>query len=133
MSSSDQRDLRHIAFQGKPSARPVAPGAPAARHAVPAVVPPGAEDDPGRFIAWVLARAGLDAGAYRAEPLLRRLQACLRALKVRSPLAARELIERQPHLAPTAVSALLIGGRADRPPDGAKLRPAARYVYRRCE
>ena len=61
------------------------------------------------FIAWVLGLAGLDAAAYRAGPLARRLPACLRTLKVGSTAAARELLERRPELVTKAVSSLLIG------------------------
>ncbi len=61
------------------------------------------------FVAWVLCRAGLNSRSYRVQPLHRRIPACLRALKAPSPLAARILIEHQPHLLATAVSALLIG------------------------
>jgi chemotaxis methyl-accepting protein methylase len=53
--------------------------------------------------------AGLDAAAYRAQTLHRRLPACLRGLKVRSTRAARELVEQEPGLVPTVVSSLLIG------------------------
>jgi chemotaxis methyl-accepting protein methylase len=61
------------------------------------------------FIGWVLHKAGLDPTAYRPRPLNRRLSACLRSLKVRTPLQARELLEGRPELLSTAVSALLIG------------------------
>ena len=63
----------------------------------------------GEFIAWVLGCAGLDAAAYRPQPLERRLPACLRALRVDSPHAARELLERKPHLLAKVVNSLLIG------------------------
>jgi len=61
------------------------------------------------FISWVMERAGLDAAAYRSQPLHRRLPSCLRAMKVRSTRAARELLERKPHLVANAVGSLLIG------------------------
>ena len=54
-------------------------------------------------------RAGLDASAYRPQSLDRRVPACLRVLRVRSPRAARTLLERRPGLIAAAVSALLIG------------------------
>ena len=61
------------------------------------------------FIAWALRFAGLDAAAYRAEPLQRRLPACLRAMNVHSTDAARELLQRKPPLVAKVVSSLLIG------------------------
>jgi chemotaxis methyl-accepting protein methylase len=56
----------------------------------------------------VLGLAGVDAGAYRDPPLLRRVPACLRALKVRSKEEARHLLQTRPDLVPYAVSSLLI-------------------------
>ena len=70
---------------------------------------PLAEERLDDFIAWVLGRAGLDAAAYRPQPLNRRLPACLRALKVHSPHAAREMLERGPHLVAKVINSLLIG------------------------
>jgi chemotaxis protein methyltransferase CheR len=70
---------------------------------------PAEEESLDEFISWVLLRAGLDAAAYRARPLHRRLSACLRALKVDSTDDARELLERQPRLVSCAIGALLIG------------------------
>jgi chemotaxis methyl-accepting protein methylase len=67
------------------------------------------DDPPDEFIAWVLARAGLDATAYRTPPLVRRLPACLRALKASTPDAARSMLERTPDLLAPALNALLIG------------------------
>jgi chemotaxis methyl-accepting protein methylase len=57
----------------------------------------------------VLLDAGLDPHAYRSEPLNRRLPACLRALKVTSAAAARELLASDPGLSHKALDALLIG------------------------
>jgi chemotaxis methyl-accepting protein methylase len=62
-----------------------------------------------KFIAWVLDRAGLDAAAYRARPLQRRLGACLRALKVHSTRAAGQLLAKEPQRVAAATSALLLG------------------------
>ena len=72
------------------------------------MVPPP-EEPLDEFIAWVLGCGGLDAAAYRSQPLHRRLPACLRALKVRSTHAARALLERKPCLVTKAISLLLIG------------------------
>ncbi len=68
-----------------------------------------AEDGLDDFVFWALGRAGLDATAYRRPARCRRVPACLRALKVRSALAARRLVERQPRLAATIADSLLIG------------------------
>jgi chemotaxis methyl-accepting protein methylase len=102
------RDLSHIRFEGQTPSRPRPSWArgtyrtiTAARHS-----PEERLDD---FISWVLGRAGLDAAAYRPQPLARRLPACLRALKVHSPHAARQLLERKPGLIAEVVSSLLIG------------------------
>ena len=74
--------------------------------AAPAPVPHAHMDE---FLSWILGRVGLSAAAYRPQPLTRRLPACFRAIKVDSPYAARELLERQPQLLAKAVSSLLIG------------------------
>lgn len=74
-----------------------------------AIAAPAPEEHLDEFIAWVLGRGGLDAAAYRPQSLHRRLPACLRAMKVRSPHAARELLARKPHLVASAISSLLIG------------------------
>jgi chemotaxis protein methyltransferase CheR len=104
-------DLRHVRFEGvsSPAHAPAAPQTtePGRQRRDPAADPapsPGAE-----FAAWVLARAGLDSAEYRGEPLVRRVPACLRALKVDSVEAARAAIESRPGLLETALSALVIG------------------------
>jgi chemotaxis methyl-accepting protein methylase len=61
------------------------------------------------FISWAFARAGLDAAAYRPQPLHRRLPACLRTMNVLSTRAARDLLERKPRLITKVISSLLIG------------------------
>lgn len=71
----------------------------------------GASPDPDavRFLQEVLARAGVDCTPYRAAPLMRRLPACLRALRARTLADARQRLEREPRLLRPAASALLIG------------------------
>ena len=109
-------DLSHIMFAGQAATRPQRSG----RQVENLSYDPedgrqvenlsyGPERQPDGFIAWVLGRAGLDAAAYRARPLERRLPACLAAIKVRSAGEGRELLERKPHLVAKAASALLIG------------------------
>ncbi|HEY9510257.1 MAG TPA: CheR family methyltransferase [Verrucomicrobiae bacterium] len=61
------------------------------------------------FGAWLLSRAGLDVGAYRAAAVQRRFGACLRQLRVPTTDAARNLLERNPELLPRALNTLLIG------------------------
>ena len=61
------------------------------------------------FCQWLFERVGLDARAYRAETLLRRLPACLRELRVHTIAQARRLLEVEPALCGAAVSAILIG------------------------
>lgn len=61
------------------------------------------------FLDWLIQRGGLDGGAYRPAAIQRRLPACLRQLRVASPRAARELLERRPELVSGALSAVLIG------------------------
>lgn len=102
-----------LEFQGTPSAR---------RHngkiSVPSVPPWGAVAadplEPGTpeekaFLEFALARGRQSVGNYRLEPLLRRLPACLRTLKVDSLAAARSLLEERPEATVKALDALLIG------------------------
>ncbi len=111
MKSGTSHDLSHICFEGKEPARRQRSYARRACPAVLATPAPATEEQPddSLFIAWVMERAGLDAAAYRLQPLHRRLPSCLRAMKVRSTQAARDLLERKPQLVASAVSSLLIG------------------------
>ena len=109
MTSIAGHDLSHISFEGKARVRPPRSRACGTGSAGVAVAATAQDDRLDPFIAWVLGRAGLDAAAYRTRPLHRRLPACLRALKVGSTHAARELIDRNPHLVTEVVSCLLIG------------------------
>jgi chemotaxis protein methyltransferase CheR len=61
------------------------------------------------FVRWLFKQAGLDAPAYRAETLKRRLPSCLRGLRVSSVAEAQRLLEAKPHLVADAVSAMLVG------------------------
>lgn len=67
------------------------------------------EEELDSFIPWLMAEVDLDAGLYRSQPLTRRLPACLRALRVSSPGAAREKLTRRPELLQVAINALLLG------------------------
>jgi chemotaxis methyl-accepting protein methylase len=109
-------DLTHVRFEGVADLRT---GSPPARDrscdreqpapiATPAVFEArvASRDD---FAGWVLERAGLVPHHFRADPLARRVPACLRALKVSSPVAARALIVSRPERLEIAVNALLNG------------------------
>lgn len=61
------------------------------------------------FVEWLLGQGRLPASAYRGRSLLRRLPACLRALRVRSVMEARQVLEREPALLPVALDAVLLG------------------------
>lgn len=103
-------DLRHVCFEGKLAA---GNGQMARRSSRPPTVSahsplPPTEPAHG-FVAWIINRAGLDANFYRHGPLLRRLPACLRMLRVRSTEEARGVLEQRPELLPAAVDSLLIG------------------------
>ena len=70
------------------------------------------------FVDGILGRAGLNPRHYRLSPLVRRIPASMRALKVDSLEAAREETERSPESLLLALNALLIGTTAffrDRP------------------
>jgi chemotaxis methyl-accepting protein methylase len=110
MNGSVRHDLSYISFEGKQPARPTHVSSCCdMRGPVSATVMPVAEEQLDGFISWVLGRAGLDATAYRTQPLHHRLPACLRSLKVPSTAAARELLERKPRLVTKAIDLLLIG------------------------
>lgn len=113
-------NLLHVRFDGiEPQARRPARTDTAAMRPCPPSTRRGSES-PGTcaaqpaeplapFLAWLLQQAELNPAAYRTAPLQRRLPACLRALHVASPEAARKLIEQQPDLLPSALEACLIG------------------------
>ncbi|MGD0231526.1 MAG: CheR family methyltransferase [Syntrophorhabdales bacterium] len=103
-------DLRHVYFEGKRTFRNGGNRKPGNHD--PSVQPAAPVSDPSPKlpgIAWILEKGGLDASAYRSEPLARRLPACLRAIKARSMDHAREILENRPELLPAAISSLLIG------------------------
>jgi chemotaxis protein methyltransferase CheR len=63
-----------------------------------------------RFVRTVLTTAGLNASAYRLAPLVRRIPACLRAMKVGGQEAALQMVRSgSPRQLRLAVDALLIG------------------------
>ncbi len=109
-------DLDYISFRGVDSS-PI-PGGRCLDNRVrlllgerdgPPPSPPAAPLEVDSLLGWMLQRAGLEVGAYRATVLQRRLPACLRRLKAASATEAQELLERKPELLPFALSAILIG------------------------
>ena len=61
------------------------------------------------FLDSVFNAAGLDRTAYRPGPLLRRIPACLRALRTGSIPEAEKILASHPERLPRAIHALLIG------------------------
>ena len=61
------------------------------------------------FLGWLLAQTDLKLDDYRLQPLLRRLPACLRSLRVTSVPEAQQRLERHPELVRTALDTLLLG------------------------
>jgi chemotaxis methyl-accepting protein methylase len=84
-------------------------GAPADAGPSPAAPTEPLAPEVESFLRWLLSRAGLSFRHYKPETLVRRLPACLRALRVGSVGQARALLQRQPQLAAAALDALLIG------------------------
>jgi chemotaxis protein methyltransferase CheR len=61
------------------------------------------------FLRRILMQAGLNPLLYRTPPLVRRLPACLRALRVETCAAAERLLADKPALVAHALESLLIG------------------------
>jgi len=61
------------------------------------------------FVKHVLRKGGFDPAHYRLGPLVRRVPACLRALRAPSLPAARDLLAEEPARIPVAINALFIG------------------------
>lgn len=103
--------FRHVIFPGEVNQRKKVVNI-AASCDLPA--PPGGQlsdlsEENASFLKWLFAQAGLDACLYRVETLQRRLPACLRVLRARSPSQARRQLEQDPTLVPTGLSAMLVG------------------------
>ena len=109
-TSEMQLDLRHVVFEGKRG-----PDLAGSRGKMPFETPAtgprrcsSCRSGP-RFSSLGHWSGGVGHQRYRRQPLLRRVPACLRTLKVRSVEEARELLETRPELLPAAISSLLIG------------------------
>ncbi len=61
------------------------------------------------FLRGLLRMGGLDPAGYRMQPLIRRLPACLRALRVPSIRVAKQVLKREPQKLGIALASLLIG------------------------
>jgi chemotaxis methyl-accepting protein methylase len=111
---------RHVVFQGKKTTTPLGPlvgnrkRVPlTSRKLVPMHAVPPAEPElcvtESSFVKHVLRCGGFDPVHYRLGPLVRRVPACLRALRVPSIAAARHLLAEEPARIPVAVNSLFIG------------------------
>ncbi len=106
-------DLAHISFTGTDPALPrVHTLTRQRKHARnpgrrPLTASPAETLDP--FVGSILRQLGVNPAIYRTQPLQRRLSACLRHLRVPSVQAAEALLQRRPHLLPSALDTLLIG------------------------
>lgn len=105
--------FRHVVFPAEADRRKrvinyAAHGEPAALTAE-GLSESGLSEEHAAFFHWLFGRAGLDARAYRAETLRRRLPACLRGLHVRTVAQARRQIEQEPDSLTAALSAMLVG------------------------
>lgn len=72
-------------------------------------VPSSPESDQVVFVERTLRKAGLNPRHYRRAPLVRRIPACLRALKVDSLVAAMREMESSPDRLLVGLNSLLIG------------------------
>jgi chemotaxis methyl-accepting protein methylase len=111
--ATDDDRFRHIRFFDTPStartphSRAPRIASPSQRQLpLPTLATAPSELD---FLAWVLRQGGVTPDAYRPEPLLRRLGACLRALRCASVAEARDRLQREPQRLNVALNALLIG------------------------
>lgn len=113
----DERDrYRDVVFCGSPKPRLRVPHRkmPVVRRATWAAPADSVQEDvlPPRVAELfhvLLEPAGLRTSDYRAGPLLRRLPACLRALRAASVDEAMVAAQRDPNLASRALDALIIG------------------------
>lgn len=109
--------FRGISFRGAPSPRPqrtAGVDTGPIHHVSPIRVPTGEEMErhPMADVAFVrrmLRLAGIRAEGYRITPLIRRIPACLRALRVKDQEAADQVVAGDPQRLQIAVNALLIG------------------------
>jgi chemotaxis protein methyltransferase CheR len=103
--------FRHVLFRGVTSVRGERKKPAVAPRPTPAPLPrPEAIGDATTlFLRRILMQAGLNPLLYRTAPLVRRLPACLRALRVESCSAAERLFAAKPALIWKALESLLNG------------------------
>lgn len=101
--------FRHVVFTGELRRRKSVVNLGASREASPAEREQNLSQETASFVHWLFKQVNLDAGQYRAETLLRRLPACLRALRARSLNHARQLLEGEPSLIALALNSMIIG------------------------
>jgi chemotaxis methyl-accepting protein methylase len=102
----------HVLFRGTSPIRseakkPVTASRPALPPASPR--PDTGPDAATLFLRRILMQAGLNPLLYRTPPLLRRLPACLRALRAENCAAAERVLAAKPELISHALESLLIG------------------------
>jgi chemotaxis methyl-accepting protein methylase len=104
-------DLSNIRFFGDEPARP--PGRPpshvAAARSRPAAQSPAAERLTSPLALATLRAAGLDPGVYRPAPLVRRVPACVRAIRAGTEEAACRALAVTPARTEPMLSTLLLG------------------------
>lgn len=108
---NDDARFHHVLFRG---ATPVGrdrrkPAMVPRPTSLPPTLPQPVEDAGTLFLRRILAQAGLNPLLYRKAPLVRRLPACLRALRVETCAAAERLFAAKPALLSNALESLLIG------------------------
>lgn len=103
--------FRHVIFPGEVRRRQQVVNLAASPDVVAAgePTPPGLSEEQADFLQWLFQQADLRLSLYRPETLLRRLPACLRALRARTPAQARCLLEQNRELLPVALDAMLVG------------------------
>jgi chemotaxis protein methyltransferase CheR len=112
-----QDRFAHIGFQGrKLESKPAPPVSAKEWRDVASKLPapirpalPCASDLEASFVRSIVSEMGIDPEGYRMHPLVRRIPACLRALRADSLEHAGSILHRHPELIPRALNALLIG------------------------
>ena len=98
---------RHVVFPDSQTGwHPVVNYAPASQPPAPVENLTTSEEDGAR---WLFEQAGLSLDDYRPETIKRRMHACLRLLRIDSPVSIQAALRREPHLLKPAISMLVIG------------------------
>lgn len=107
-------DLTHVRFQGMPNVRGRTDALRRTAscrkaHRETSACAPAAPHGAVSLPAAILARAGLDPGAYRPRPLARRVSACLRLTRAATEREALAQLAARPELLGAALRTVLIG------------------------